>query len=263
MTAKGRLPVADRLSYGGVIALGPVDSAPSPTLNDVQSPAGLTPPRRASGTRMPAARPAVPDEIVALHEAAHAAVGMAYGFIPKLVTIIPDPARHTSGSVHYKAPVSAPALRSPTPVEITPERWPQLENEIVGILAAAIATARVTAGSLTSQPGYAADYAQAAEIAELRGVHEGEAGRYLHWLSLRAEIAVELQWPNIVRIAEALLEERSLCRERILAIVQRVQTPEERERERIAEAMAAIEARIPEQPEQEEGDAADPTTAVV
>lgn len=209
----------------------------------------------------PPARAIPDDEFVALHEAGHAGVGMAYGFIPTLVTIIPNPERGTSGSTHYKAPVSAPARRSPTPVEITPERWPQLENEIVGILAAAIVTARVTGGTPSSQPGYAADYAQAAEIAELRGVHEGEVGRYLHWLSLRAEIAVEIEWPNIVRIAEALLEERSLCRERILALVERQRTPEERERERIAEAMRAIEARIPEPTER--GDAADPTTAVV
>ena len=133
-------------------------------------------------------------EIIALHEATHAALALAYGFPLQLVTIEPDPASTVLGTTRYGAPGEATTY----------------EDKIVLILAACVLTARMSASERRIQIGYHKDYAQAEGVAKRHGVAAADVPALLERLSRRAEVATVRHWPAIRRLALALLERRTL-----------------------------------------------------
>ena len=211
-------------------------------------PMGLTPPpERASGDTLPpaASPPPVPRRKVALHEAVHGVIAIVLGWPIDFATINPSGAR--LGSTHYLIDDAKPTL---APSEFTTRHWKDLEEQAVVALSACIGTARADGTPPVMQPGYAGDYAQAAEMAALRGVHEYEMGRFLSWLSLRAELMVDAYWNSIQRVAEALTERATLTGSEIRELIHEEPDAVTVQRQRIAAAMDAIAERIPE-PEEE------------
>jgi hypothetical protein len=148
-------------------------------------------------------------EVLALHEATHAALALAYGFPLHRVTIEPDIDTGWLGVTSYGAPGARATF----------------EDKIVLTLAACVLTARMTKHPVQKQVGYHKDYAQAVSVAERHGIAAADVPALLERLSRRAEVATVRHWPKIRRLALALLEKRTLTGAEARAIAEEAPCP--------------------------------------
>lgn len=151
-------------------------------------------------------------EATAYHEAGHAVAAWSLGYRPTLATIVS--AAESAGQVRHENPFPGVNL------EFDGSDWARLrvERAIIICLAGPIAQKRYRPSSWRNWHG-AADYATATQLA-LRVCGSGELARaFLKWLDLRAGALVADHWPDIDRIAIALLNRGTLTHEEITSLV--------------------------------------------
>jgi ATP-dependent Zn protease len=140
--------------------------------------------------------------VTAIHEAAHAVVALRLGLVFDHVTTVPDDAAETDGALHWTE------LQSAGDLEIA------ATADAVVLLAGPFAEARLTGGTLHEV--LADDPAgEDREALATLGLDDDEFVA----ASREALELVELDWPAIERVADALLEQETLDFSQVEALV--------------------------------------------
>jgi ATP-dependent Zn protease len=149
----------------------------------------------------------------AYHEAGHVVVALWGGDRkPRQATIVPT--GDTLGSLE-----SHPwASRFRPDIELTPTRVQQLQARIDALLAGVIAERRGT-GRRHNWTGAASDLHQATDLAGYLNGSIRQLTLYLAWRERCVRDGVESRWPDIERVAEALLIRRTLDGDELTRIV--------------------------------------------
>jgi hypothetical protein len=151
---------------------------------------------------------------VAYHEAAHAVlICMLRALTPERVTIIP------SGG--YDGRVIAPRPWSPRTrldFDMSPTMRVRVESEILILLAGEIAQRRAYPLSVRAWHA-SSDHRKAADLADRMALSAADADAFLAWMTVRAADLVDLFWPTIRRVADALLANGTLDADAISAAV--------------------------------------------
>jgi ATP-dependent Zn protease len=136
----------------------------------------------------------------AYHEAGHAVVALLWEH-PTMATIVPSgdalgSTRHRSWGARFRPDLA-----------MTPGRAARLQARITTLLAGDIAERRAT-GSRSD--GGAFDRQAAVDLAAYLNGSDRQIELYLAWRAECARQAVETYWPQIDRLAEALLDHKTL-----------------------------------------------------
>ena len=143
--------------------------------------------------------------ITAIHEAAHAVIALRLGLVFDHVTTVPDDAAETDGALHWTD------LQSAGDLEIAPSA------DAIVLLAGPFAEARLTESTLHEV--LADDPAgEDREALATLGLDDEEFVA----ASREALTLIELDWPAIERVAEALLECDTLDYEEVEALVAKI-----------------------------------------
>jgi ATP-dependent Zn protease len=145
---------------------------------------------------------------VAFHEAGHVVAAHTEGMPIRKATIIPE--RDESGHVLHVGPLRGVKLDS----NGSDRARLRAESAIIIFLAGRAAQKKYSPRSWRNFHG-CSDFANAARLAPRVNGTDAATNAHSRWLDIRAKDLVEAHWDDVVIIAEALVEERTLDRKRI------------------------------------------------
>ena len=140
----------------------------------------------------------------AYHEAGHAMAGYALGRPLKTVTIVPT--EDKLGHVRFGGRSNVPRLEMQF---LGPQARHRVEQDLVVTLAGGAAERRLMGRA--NYIGARYDHAFVADVAlTFAQGNEREADAYVRWLTCRSDRLVEQWWPQIQRLADSLMEVRTV-----------------------------------------------------
>jgi hypothetical protein len=146
----------------------------------------------------------------AYHEAGHAVADHVFERKVRRVTIVPNLKDQTLGTCdRYPRPALLKELEGCFTSWSPAKTQYEIENEIVALYAGPEAEKRVRRGRY-NHDGAHSDYKRVSEIALHVYPQDDKRIAFLRWLRLCARDLVTARWPQIERVAEALLERRTL-----------------------------------------------------
>jgi ATP-dependent Zn protease len=151
-------------------------------------------------------------EATAYHEAGHAVLRSHFDLPIRRVTIRCD--RETAGKVEGKGALYLRGID----IEITPAKQERIFRRIMVCLAGEVAQAKFSKRSVRNWHA-SSDHQKAADFAlRVSGDDEG-AALLLRWLMHRTKNMVEVRWPQIQKLASALLEREVLSGDEVRELI--------------------------------------------
>jgi hypothetical protein len=149
---------------------------------------------------------------VAYHEAGHAVAAYDLGLTPTLATIVPS--SEFNGRVLHRNPLRHIRLD----FDGSDRTRLRAERVIMILLAGPLAQRR--AGHRSPQYGGGDDFPKAAALAMHVCGSDEQVDAFLKWLNVRARAILELRWPDVERVAQALLDRNTLRSREIVAVIE-------------------------------------------
>ena len=176
------------------------------------------------------------ESAIAYHEAGHAVACRFMGVKVKSATIVPKKDEY-QGCVQHES-----MFRGLRPdIELSGRARLQIERNIIISLAGAAAQRRHNKKSWRSYHS-SSDFRSAANLASHVCDSKANINAFLRWLEVRTDELIAAQWPAVHRIAEVLLERKTVPGDEIVALILEQQGSSRDQQQKLKEMGARLSA---------------------